>query len=225
MHSDLKGRIEDALRETRYHPDFAKEADHQIKEFIDESKQSGRLESVIEEVRSRTYDSVLMQEKYFPARLEFLTRLISYLGERPEPNLAVAEDGCGTGVDLHVLNVLLADKVTLTGIDKSEASLAIAKRRVPNVRLIPDFDESTFDVIYSDYVSIDGNFIWEIGDRGSKAFYALRSPGIVLQNADMRQLSLYCSFFGQKFSKTIRPELLASIEGGHDAYLCRFEKD
>lgn len=225
MSSDLKGRIEDALRETRYHPDFAQEADHQIKAFVEQSKQSGRLESVIEEVRSRTYDSILMGEKYFPARLEFLTRLISYLGERPESNLAVADDGCGTGVDLHVLNALLADKVMLTGIDKNEASLAIARSRVPNVQFMPSFDGSTFDVIYSDYASFDGNFIWEIGDRGKKAFNALRSPGVVLQNADMGQLGLYCSFFGQKFSKTVRPELLAKIEGGPDAYLCRFEKD
>jgi SAM-dependent methyltransferase len=224
MPSDLKGRIEDSLRDIRYHPEFSSEADGQLKAFVEKCQESGQLQSMMQEIRCRANDAVLMRETFFPARLEFLSRLLSYLGERPEAHLSVAEDGCGTGVDLYVLDALLKDKLTLTGIDKSESALAIARNRVPRARFLPDFDGASYDLIYSDFVAIDGNLVWEIGERGKKNFDALCSPGIVLQNADMKLLRLYCTFFGQRFSKIVSPELLAEIPNGPDCYLCRFEK-
>lgn len=225
MSSDAQGRIENSLRDIRYHPDFAAEANDQINQLIAKLQETGQLQSRMQEIRSRMYDVVLMTEKYFPARLEFLSRLVPYLEERPESNLAIAEDGCGTGVDLHVLNALLTDKVTLTGIDSNEASLEIARSRVPKARFVSDFQGDSFHIIYSDFVSIDANFVWEVAERGKKNFNALRSPGVVFQNTDMRQLALYCRYFGQKFSKILHPEFLAAIQDGPDSYLCRFERE
>ncbi len=223
--ANLKDRVENSLREIRYHPDFANEAEHELKSMIERLNQAGSYELMKSEVYSYAYDAILMREKFFRGRLEFLSRLITLLGERPEKKLEVAEDGCGSGIDLHVVNTLLTDKVSLTGIDKNPASLVRARKRVPNAKLFPDFNNDTYDVIYADFVHIDDNFIWEIAARGERNFSSLRSPGIVLQNVDMRNLDLYIDYFRCQFSQVIPPELLAKIDSGPDCYLCRFEKE
>lgn len=166
-----------------------------------------------------------MQEKYFRARVEFLTRLIQLLGDRPEQTLEVAEDGCGSGVDLHVVQDLLAEKVVLTGIDHNPTSLQRAKLRVPTATVIDDFNEQTYDIIYADFVSIDDNLPWEWNTRGQKNYNALRPKGLVLQNSDMKQIQFYLRFFARMFDRCMQPELLARIESAPDCYLCRFEKD
>jgi SAM-dependent methyltransferase len=222
----LKGKIESSLRTIGYHPECVSRADAELAETLDRFKRAGSPAGMKNEVWSLAYDATLMKEQYFPGRLEFLSRLITLLGEQPEANLAVAEDGCGTGVDLHVLNTLLGEKVSLTGIDINEASLAKARVRVPHATLIPDFNGDTYQVIYADYVSIDSNMIWEVRTRGERNFAALRSPGIVLHNSDIRQLELYLRLFGQKFSRILPPEFLAAVPPrGPDCYLCKFEKD
>lgn len=225
MSPSLKSRIEGSLKELRYHPDFADEADDALQAAIERFKEAGQPDSMKDELYSFAYDSTLMGEKYFPGRLEFLSRLITLLGERSDSKLSVAEDGCGSGVDLYVVDAILGDNVELTGVDKSKAALSRAKERVPNVTLSQNLSGNAFDVIYSDFPSIDKNMIWEIAGRGAINFNALRSPGIIVHNADTSPIGLYCRLFGSKFSKIISPELLTEVSGNHDCYLCRFEKE
>lgn len=224
MISDLEASITDALRDIRYHPEFVGEAEARLQAAVERTKGVSDPSQHMPEIRARAIDHVLMQQKYFTGRLQFLLRLIPYLENRPEPRLDVAEDGCGTGIDLHVVQTLLPNKVTLTGIDNSAAALAQAKERVPNVTYQTDFDGGTYDVIYGDFVSIDNNHLWDIAIRGDKTYEALRSPGLVLQNIDMRQLDLYRRAFGQRFQGIFPPELLAEIPDGPNCYFCKFEK-
>lgn len=221
---DLKRAVEDALAATRYHPDYADEMQRVFQEAL---AQYRAAPSPGNEARARSfaYDATLMREKFFRGRLEFLTRLIGILGERPEERLAVAEDGCGSGTDLHVVGSMLKEKVALTGIDKNAVSLGRARERAPGVRLLSDFDGSTFHCVYSDFVSIDESIVWQVGERGDRTFDALRSPGLALHNADMGRLDLHLRFFGRKFARILPTELLAEVEDGPDCRLCRFEKD
>jgi hypothetical protein len=221
---NVKHEIEQALHAIGYHPDCATKAQEELRAAVDEFQSAGSPASGKNKLWSLACDATLMNGKYFAARLEFLSRLIPLLYDRPEQIVEVAEDGCGSGVDVHVVQTLLKDKVNLTGIDTNEAALARAKSRVPNARFMPDFDGHSFDVIYSDFVSIDTNKIWEVGARGQKTFNALRSHGVVLHNSDMQQLQVYLRFFGQSFSRIFSPELLAEIPEKPSCYLCKFEK-
>ncbi len=224
MAPNLKDRVESSLHEIRYHPDFAIQAQKELVEMAKRHKETGSS-SMKNDLRSYAIDAILMQETYFRSRLEFLSRLVETLGERSETTLEIADDGCGSGVDLHVLNALLAKKVSLTGIDKDPISLERARLRVPNAKFMADFNEATYDVIYADYVSPDDNLMFQVGTRGEKNFNALRASGIVLQNVDMIQLGLYLRLFGRKFARVLPAELLATVNSGPDCYLCRFEKD
>lgn len=224
MTSDLEASITDSLRAIRYHPEFANEAEDQMKALVARAKESGNQVALMPELRSLANDAVLMQQKYFTGRLQFLVRLITYLENRPEPSLNVAEDGCGSGVDLHVVQSLLPGKVALTGIDNNTGALARAKARVPNAEFKIDFDGGTYDVIYGDFVSIDQNQIWDYASRGNRVYDSLRRPGVVLHNADMGRMGLYLRFFGQRFQKVMPPELLAEIPDAPNCHFCRFEK-
>ncbi len=222
--ASLETHIEECLRSIHYHPTCAELADTHVNELIESAEKTNSVNAMRQEIYARATDAVLMKEKYFGPRVKFLSHLISYLQKRPEQNLAVAEDGCGTGVDLHVVSSLLKNKVSLTGIDTNQAALAIAKSRVPHAEFASDFPGTSFDVIYADYVSIDNNDVWDIAKRGEKSFHALRTPGVVLQNSDMQHLRMHILFFGKKFSKILPPELLGKIENGPDSHLCVFEK-
>jgi SAM-dependent methyltransferase len=224
MNHSLEHSIEGALRATQHHPDYAAQAEADLAALIEEFRSSGSPPARMNELRARANDVVLMQEKYFRGRVAFLMRLVAYLGERPEQQLDVAEDGCGSGIDLHVIHTLLGQKLNLTGIDINDAALAIAKQRVPAVRYLTDFDDQQYHVIYSDYVSIGDNAPWTIAARGEKCFAALRSPGVVLQQADMEHVQMYRQSFGRKFLHVAQPEFLADIPGRYSCRLYRFEK-
>ncbi len=225
MPSGLEQTIEATLHETGYHPDCAAEADAELNKLMAAYGEAGQPPEMVPKLKSQANDAVLMQQKYFAGRLKFLTVLVTYLGDRPEDTLAVADDGCGTGADLYVLRKLLGNKLALTGIDKNEASLQKARERVPDVTFGTDLTDNSFEVIYGDFVSIDDNMAWSIAERGAKTMRALRSPGVVLQNADMHRLGMYCQFFGRAFSRIVTPEVLANVPQGPSCYLCRFEKD
>jgi len=226
MSNSLEKTIEDCLSKTGYHPDLAANAKEKAEAYIRSLKPTpDAVQANMEKLRSMMNDAVLMEQKYFAPRVKFLSGLVHNLDKRPESHLDVADDGCGTGVDLYVLNNLLGNKLSLTGIDINDTSLSAAHERVPDAKFQKDFNDATFDVIYSDFFSIGQNSIFEIIPRGAKAFNALRSPGVVLQNADMGKISLFCNAFGQRFSRIIQPELLGRVENKPDCYLYRYEKD
>lgn len=220
--------IEDCLLSTGYHPSCAESLEEKTDNLLASLRSNTSREAVeagLQQVRSLYNDIVLMKGKYFSARVNFLSRLVQYLETRPEENIKVADYGCGTGVDLYVLNTLIGHKLSLTGIEINESSLSIARQRTPNMRFSKDFSDGPFDVIYSDFYSLGDNNVCRIATSGSKNFDALRSPGVVFHNADMAQMSLYLRFFGASFSRIITPELLAEIDGAPNSYFCRFEKD
>lgn len=224
----MKQRIEDALYETGYHPEFAQAANEELERQREAFTEAGQPKNMTPALQSQRMVAVLMQQKYFAPRLKFLAGLVSHVEQLPSPHVDIAEDGCGTGMDLYVLQKLLGEKVRLTGIDINEAALDKARQRVPQATLATAFAadaNEAYDVVYADYVSIDDNSVQALSKRGREAHRVLRPGGTVLHNADMLFPHLYRIAFGAQFSRTLPSKLLDHIQGGPSSYLFRYEKE
>lgn len=227
MSAELRNAVEDSLHETGFHPERAAAADEAANEFLAKLKAepSEVINANMERVRRMFVDAVLMQPKYFAPRVKFLSTLVKHLGERTEPTVRVADDGCGTGTDLYVLRSLLGEKVALTGVDINEDALSVARQRVPDAAYANAFGDETFDVIYSDFFSPGPLGYYALPERSSKTLAALRSPGTVFHHADMGLPREYFAIFGAKFDRVAQPELMGHVGDNHSCYLFRYEKD
>ena len=84
-------------------------------------------------------------------------RLLDDLIDRLPANAKVLDAGCGAGIPI---SQILSEHFDVTGVDFSEAQIALAKKHVPNGSFICqdmtrlDFPENTFDGICSYYAII-----------------------------------------------------------------------
>jgi SAM-dependent methyltransferase len=227
MSAELRNAVESSLYETGFHPERAAAADEAANELMAKLKAepSEVVNANMERVRRMFTDVVLMQPKYFAPRVKFLSTLVTHLGERTEPTVRVADDGCGTGADLYVLRTLLRGKVALTGVDINDDALSVARQRVPDAAFGKSLGNDAFDVIYSDFFSPGPLGFYALPERSEKTFAALRSPGTAFHHADMGLPQEYCTIFGAKFDRIAQPELMGRVGDNHSCYLFRYEKD
>jgi len=84
-------------------------------------------------------------------------RLLSELTRRLPKGSAVLDAGCGSGVPV---TRILAQSFDVTGVDFSEAQIALARRNVPQARFLCgditrlDFADASFDAVVSYYAII-----------------------------------------------------------------------
>lgn len=235
MNLTLRDRLTALFREVRYHPDFAHEkresAKRLVKGLVKENK--GRAVDIsrlalegnekANEIKQLIFDSLLMGD-YLEARIRFLEHVIACVSEKG-PELKIADDGCGSGVDIYCLRQILSGEVTIVGIDPNEGALAMARSRNECINFYTSLSGKLFDIIYSDFFDIGKNLLEDIYRKGREYARALCPGGMLIQNIDQDDSSrgLLISMMGGRL-KLLREELIGEIPNHPDCYLLVWQK-
>lgn len=230
----LRDTIVGLLRETGYHPDFAAQAQEQARRLVEVLVRENNERTVdvarlaregnLRAARARqlSYDALLMGD-YFDARVRFLEQVVLNVSELRSP-VRVADDGCGSGVDIYCLRHILPEEVTLIGIDPNETALTEARRRNEGITFYPSLNGQNFDAIYSDFFDVGSNLLHEVAEKGREYVRALHSGGMLLQNVDQTDAGRRLLINVMSGMELVREELLARIAGGPDCYLLVWRK-
>ncbi len=238
--SDISDQVRVILKEIEFHPDFKEKKEQELVEarqrfygavdggrnmpiwqIIGLAKTGNELAA---DLLRLAFESIYIG-KYFEARVRFLTRVVGYINQR-RGIVHAMDDGCGTGVDLYCLDKLLSDDVVLCGADPNPYVLSIARQRNPSLGLRSSLVGGSYDVVYSDFFSIDDNDAFAFLKKSRECHAALNEGGVVIQNVDVSYSDRIFSqqFFGGSYFRLVRDELISEIEGNHPCYLQVWEK-
>jgi len=234
MSRTVRDTIIGLLKEIRYHPEFSDDSVAEARKLIENlvGENEGRQIDIAKlaklgdpkagKIRQMMYDSLLMED-YFYARVRFLERLIGYLAT-VKSALRIADDGCGSGVDIYCLTHILPEMFTIFGIDPSEAALEVARARNTATTFFKSLAGQQFDLIYTDFFDVGHNLLSEVAQKGEEYVKALTSKGVLVQNVDQDDSSRRLLIGTMKGLRLRREELLSEIPNNPDCYLLVWEK-
>ena len=229
-------QIELSLKEIGFHPNFLAERENEFEtiqtEFIKSvngnTKEFFKLMSAGNREANLVWTTgteMSLLQSYYPARVTFLSELVKYISGLSIAKPRIADDGCGTGVDIYCLNKIFGNKVELIGFDPNIFALEKADARSPKI----DFQKrlnGLFDVVYSNFVYWDnGMSASDIAAKREEWSLALKNVGLLIQNIDFDKYErdAYTYILSQSF-KLIRDERIQEVKDNKDCHILVFEK-